>query len=86
MAIEIPYMIVQVLVFSVIVYPMIGYQFTVAKFFWFIFFMVLSFMYFTLYGMMTVAVTPNLEIAAGLSFLIFILWNVFSGFVIPRRV
>lgn len=86
MAIEIPYMIVQVLMFSVIVYPMIGFQFTVAKFFWFTFFMVLSFMYYTLYGMMTVAVTPNLEIAAGLSFLIFILWNVFSGFVIPRRV
>nr|CAD1840726.1 unnamed protein product [Ananas comosus var. bracteatus] len=85
MAIEIPYMIVQVLMFSVIVYPMIGFQFTVAKFFWFTFFMVLSFMYYTLYGMMTVAVTPNIEIAAGLSFLIFIMWNVFSGFVIPRR-
>jgi hypothetical protein len=35
---------------------------------------------------MTVALTPNIEIAMGLSFLIFIFWNVFSGFIISREV
>ncbi|XP_073011839.1 ABC transporter G family member 45-like isoform X1 [Typha latifolia] len=84
-AIEIPYMMVQVFIFSVILYPMIGFQFTVVKFFWFVLFMVLSFIYYTLYGMMTVALTPNQEIAAGLAFLIFILWNMFSGFIISRK-
>lgn len=65
---------------------MIGFQMTASKFFWFVLYMALSFMYYTLYGMMTVALTPSTEIAAGLSFLIFIFWNVFSGFIIGREV
>ncbi|XP_074564313.1 ABC transporter G family member 45-like [Curcuma longa] len=85
-AIEIPYILIQALIFSAIVYPMIGFPFTVAKFFWFILFLVLSFVYFSLFGMMTVALTPNLEIAALLSFFIFVMWNLFSGFFIPRKV
>lgn len=84
-AIELPYMLVQVFVFAAIVYPMIGFQMTASKFFWFVLYMALSFMYYTLYGMMTVALTPSTEIAAGLSFLIFIFWNVFSGFIIGRE-
>ncbi|URD73004.1 Plant PDR ABC transporter associated [Musa troglodytarum] len=84
-AIEIPYTIVQVLIFSIIVYPMMGFQFVVAKFFWFMFFMLLSYIYYALFGMMTVAITPNQEIAAALSFFLFVLWNIFSGFFIPRK-
>ncbi|CAD6264943.1 unnamed protein product [Miscanthus lutarioriparius] len=84
-SVELPYMLVQVLIFSSIVYPMIGFQLTAGKFFWFFLYLVMSFMYYTLYGMMTVALTPNIEIAMGLSFLIFIFWNVFSGFIIARE-
>ncbi|CAM0879784.1 unnamed protein product [Alopecurus aequalis] len=84
-AIELPYMLVQVFIFAPIVYSMIGFQMSVGKFFWFVLYMVLSFMYYTLYGMMTVALTPNIEIAAGLSFIIFIFWNLFSGFIIGRQ-
>ncbi|KAJ6851228.1 ABC transporter G family member 45-like isoform X4 [Iris pallida] len=83
--IEIPYIVVQVIAFSVIVYPMIGFQVEVAKFLWFILFMLFSFIYFTVFGMMTVALTPSQEIAAVLSFLIYVLWNIFSGFIIPRK-
>jgi len=78
-------MLVQVLIFSWIVYPMIGFELTAGKFLWFFLYLVMSFMYYTLYGMMTVALTPNIEIAMGLSFLIFIFWNVFSGFIIARE-
>jgi ABC-type multidrug transport system permease subunit len=85
-AIELPYMFVQVFMFVAIVYPMIGLQMTAVKFFHFLFYMVLNFTYYTLFGMMTVALTPNIEIASGLSFLIFIFWNVFAGFVIARKV
>ncbi|KAJ3681393.1 hypothetical protein LUZ60_015882 [Juncus effusus] len=85
MAIEVPYIIIQVLIFSAIIFPMVGFKFTVIKFLWFILFLMLSFTYYTLYGMMTVALTPNIEIAGGLSFLVFILWNIFSGFMIPRN-
>lgn len=85
-AAEIPYVTAQVLIFSIIVYPMIGFQLQATKFFWFLLIMLLCFIYFVLFGMMTVALTPSQEIAAGLSFLIFELWNVFSGFVIPVKV
>ena len=85
-AVELPYMLVQVFIFAAIVYPMIGFQMIAVKFFWFVLYMVLSFMYYTLLGMMTVALTPNIEIASGLSFLIFIFWNVFSGFLVAREV
>lgn len=84
--VEIPYMLIQVLIFSVIVYPMVGFQLTVTKFLWFVLCMIMSFMDYTLYGMMAVALTPNIEIAAGLSFLIFMIWNVFSGFIVSRKV
>ncbi|KAJ1269487.1 hypothetical protein BS78_07G215800 [Paspalum vaginatum] len=84
-SVELPYMLVQVLIFSSIVYPMIGFEAAAGKFLWFFLYLVMSFMYYTLYGMMTVALTPNIEIAMGLSFLIFIFWNVFSGFIIARE-
>ncbi|KAL6900989.1 hypothetical protein ACP4OV_005665 [Aristida adscensionis] len=84
-SVELPYMLVQVFIFSAIVYPMIGFQLAAAKFLWFVLYMLLSFMYFTLYGMFTVALTPNVEIAMGLSFLIYIFWNVFSSFIIARE-
>ena len=86
MAVELPYMLVQVFIFAATVYPMIGFQMIAVKVFWFVLYMVLSFMYYTLLGMMTVALTPNIEIASGLSFLIFIFWNVFSGFLVAREV
>jgi len=84
--VEIPYMLIQVFIFSSIVYPMVGFQLTITKFFWFVLYMILSFTDYTLYGMMAVALTPNIEIAAGLSFLIFMIWNVFSGFIVARKV
>jgi ABC-type uncharacterized transport system permease subunit len=65
---------------------MIGFQMSAEKVFWFVIFMVLSFVYYALFGMVTVALTPNLEIATGLSFVIFTFWNVFSGFIIGREV
>jgi len=79
-------MLIQVFIFSSIVYPMVGFQLTITKFFWFVLYMILSFTDYTLYGMMAVALTPNIEIAAGLSFLIFMIWNVFSGFIVARKV
>ncbi|KAG2642459.1 hypothetical protein PVAP13_2KG271560 [Panicum virgatum] len=71
--VEIPYMLIQVFIFSSIVYPMVGFQLTITKFFWFVLYMILSFTDYTLYGMMAVALTPNIEIDAGLSFLIFMI-------------
>jgi len=84
--IEIPYIFVQTVVYGVIVYAMIGFEWTAGKFFWYIFCMFFTLLYFTLYGMMSVAVTPNHSIAAITASAIFAIWNIFSGFVVPRTV
>ncbi|KAA8521480.1 hypothetical protein F0562_012153 [Nyssa sinensis] len=82
--IEIPYIFIQTIIYGVIVYAMIGFDWTVTKFFWYLFFMFFTLLYFTFYGMMTVAVTPNPNIAAIISSGFYGIWNLFSGFIIPR--
>ena len=84
--IELPYVFVQAAVYGVIVYAMIGFEWTAAKFFWYLFFMYFTLLYFTFYGMMAVAVTPNHHIAAIVSTAFYAIWNLFSGFIIPRTV
>ncbi|RZC64007.1 hypothetical protein C5167_025764 [Papaver somniferum] len=82
--IEIPYIFIQSIVYGVIVYAMIGFEWTVAKFFWYLFYMFFTLCYYTFYGMLTVAVTPNETIAAIISATFYGLWNLFAGFVVPR--
>ncbi|WJX17466.1 ABC transporter G member 34 [Trifolium repens] len=83
-AIEVIYVALQSLIYSIILYWMIGFQPQVDNFFWFYFFIFMSFIYFTLYGMMTVALTPNHQIAAIVMSFFLSFWNLFSGFLIPR--
>ncbi|CAN1308015.1 ABC transporter G family member 39 [Linum perenne] len=47
-------------------------------------FIYMAFVYFTLYGMMMVALTPNHQIAAVCMSFFLSFWNLFSGFLIPR--
>ncbi|XP_078443948.1 ABC transporter G family member 36-like [Wolffia australiana] len=84
MAIELPYILVQALLYGVIVYSMIGFEWTAVKFLWFFFFMYFTFLYFTFYGMMAVGLTPNSGISAIISSAFYSVWNLFSGFLIPR--
>jgi ABC-type multidrug transport system permease subunit len=83
-AVEVPYIFIQSLVYGVIVYAMIGFEWTAAKFLWYLFFMFFTLAYFTFYGMMTVAITPNPHIAAIIAASFYGLWNLFCGFIVPR--
>ncbi|KAK9944960.1 hypothetical protein M0R45_010500 [Rubus argutus] len=83
-AIELPYVFAQTILYGVIVYAMIGFEWTVTKFLWYLFFMYFTFLYFTFYGMMGVAFTPNQHVAAISASAFYAVWNVFSGFIIPR--
>lgn len=65
---------------------MIGFAWDAAKFFWFMYFIFFSLLFFVLYGMMAIALTPNYHIAAIISSFFYPQWNLFSGFVIPRPV
>ncbi|XP_073017629.1 pleiotropic drug resistance protein 1-like [Primulina eburnea] len=82
--IEVPYGLIQAIIYGTIVYAMIGFEWTAAKFFWYIFFMSFTILYFTFYGMMAVAMTPNVNIANIVSYAFYSFWNLFSGFIIPR--
>ncbi|XP_042482888.1 pleiotropic drug resistance protein 1-like [Macadamia integrifolia] len=82
--VELPYIFIQAVIYGIIVYLMIGFHWKVAKFFWYLFFMYFTLLYFTFYGMMAVAVTPNQHIASIVSTGFYSLWNLFSGFIIPR--
>ncbi|WCJ40424.1 ABC transporter G family member 36 [Euphorbia peplus] len=82
--IEVPYVFVQAAVYSVITYAMIGFEWTAPKFLWYLFFLYFTLMYFTYYGMMAVAVTPNHHIAAIVSSAFYSIWNLFAGFIITR--
>uniref|UniRef100_A0A453KM96 ABC transporter domain-containing protein n=1 Tax=Aegilops tauschii subsp. strangulata TaxID=200361 RepID=A0A453KM96_AEGTS len=83
-AIELPYIFVQSLIYGVLVYAMIGFEWTAVKFFWYLFFMYFTLAYFTFYGMMSVGLTPNYNVASVASTAFYALWNLFSGFITPR--
>ncbi|KAJ4828264.1 hypothetical protein Tsubulata_012073 [Turnera subulata] len=82
--IELPHILLQALIYGLIVYAMMGFEWTAEKFFWYIFFMYFTFLYFTFYGMMAVALTPNYNIAAVVASAFYGIWNLFSGFIVPR--
>ncbi|OIT36974.1 pleiotropic drug resistance protein 1 [Nicotiana attenuata] len=84
--IEMPYVFVQAVFYGVIVYAMIGFEWTVTKFFWYLFIAYFTLLYFTFYGLMSVAVTPNQHIAQIVAYFFFGMWSLFSGFIVPRPV
>lgn len=85
-AIEFPYVFAQTLIYSVIFYSLASFEWTALKFTWYIFFMYFTLLYFTFFGMMTTAVTPNHNVAAIIAAPFYMLWNLFSGFMIPHKV
>ncbi|KAJ4847789.1 hypothetical protein Tsubulata_003348 [Turnera subulata] len=83
-AIETIYVAIQTIFYALILFSMVGFKWSVAKFLWFWYFILMSFIYFTLYGMMVVAMTPAPQIGAILMSFFLSFWNLFSGFMIPR--
>ncbi|KAE9459172.1 hypothetical protein C3L33_08926, partial [Rhododendron williamsianum] len=67
-----------------IFYFMASFEWTLLKFMYYCYFMYFTLLYFTFFGMMTIAVTPNHNIAAILAAPFYMMWNLFSGFMIPH--
>lgn len=86
MIVEIPYVFFQATYYTVIVYAMVSFEWTTTKFLWFFFINFFTFLYFTYYGLMTVSLAPNEQVAAIVAVLFYGLFNFFSGFFIPRPV
>ncbi|XP_063936487.1 ABC transporter G family member 32-like [Daucus carota subsp. sativus] len=84
-AIEFPYVYVQSVIYSIIFYSMASFEQNLLKFVWYIYFMYFTLLYFTFFGMMTISVTPNQNIAAIVAAPFYMMWNLFSGFMIARK-
>ncbi|KAL3646852.1 ABC transporter G member 39 [Castilleja foliolosa] len=83
-AVETIYVAVQTAMYTLLLFSMIGFEWTFVKFIWFYYYIFTSFVYFVLYGMMFVALTPNIQVATiTLSFFVSF-WNLFCGFLLPR--
>ncbi|KAK3190018.1 hypothetical protein Dsin_029579 [Dipteronia sinensis] len=81
--IEVPYIIVQAIIYVAITYPMLGYYWSAYKVFWFFYATFCTFLYFVYLGMVMVSICPSLEIASILATAIYTILNLFSGFLIP---
>lgn len=85
-AVETIYVAIQTLIYSLLLFTMIGFYWKIDKFLMFYFYILMCFIYFTLYGMMLIALTPSQQIAAIVMSFFLSFWNLFSGFLIPRTV
>ncbi|KAG6487497.1 pleiotropic drug resistance protein 2-like [Zingiber officinale] len=83
-SIEALYIFVQGFIYTILLFSMIGFTWHAENFFWLFYFIVMSFTYFSLYGMMAVALTPNHQVAGIVSSFFYNFWNLFSGFLIAR--
>ncbi|CAK9227174.1 unnamed protein product [Sphagnum troendelagicum] len=81
--IEIPYVFVQTLVYTLITYAMLFFEWTATKFLWYfycVFCLIIGFAY---YGMMMVALTANEQLATIAATFFYSVFNLYAGFMIP---
>ncbi|XP_028753873.1 ABC transporter G family member 32-like isoform X2 [Neltuma alba] len=83
--IEFPYVFAQAVTYCSIFYSMASFDWTADKFIWYLYLMYFTMLYFTFYGMMTTALTPNHDVASIIAAPFYMLWNLFSGFIIPHK-
>ncbi|KAL4447582.1 hypothetical protein ABPG75_004801 [Micractinium tetrahymenae] len=81
--VEVPFLIVQALVYSCIVYWMVWFARDAASFFWFFWDFLLTLSYFTVLGIAAVNLTPSVPLSNVLCSFFFGFWNLLSGFLIP---
>ena len=65
--VEIPYLIVQAVAYSLVTYFMIGFEMNASKFFWYFLFLFLNLTCFTYFGIMSINLTPAVQIGTVLT-------------------
>ncbi|KAK9902782.1 hypothetical protein WJX75_005811 [Coccomyxa subellipsoidea] len=82
--VELPYLLVQSFLFSVTTYFMVYFEINAGKFFWYVLFIFLTLAFFTFYGMMTVSLVPNIQVASIVSSTFYAMFFLFAGFIVPQ--
>ncbi|KAK4792568.1 hypothetical protein SAY86_023003 [Trapa natans] len=83
LAVEIPYILVEALLFVVITYPSVGFIWSVQKVFLYFYTMFCTLLYFNYFGMVLVSLTPTYQVAAVFASFWYTIMNLFSGYIIP---
>uniref|UniRef100_A0A7N0UHR1 ABC transporter domain-containing protein n=1 Tax=Kalanchoe fedtschenkoi TaxID=63787 RepID=A0A7N0UHR1_KALFE len=82
-AIEVPYILMQTIIYVAITYPAIGYYWAPYKFFWYFYATFCTFLYYVYLGMLILSVSENVELASVLATAAYTILNLFSGFLMP---
>ncbi|KAK2966796.1 hypothetical protein RJ640_008799 [Escallonia rubra] len=83
-AIEVPYLLAESLAFVIITYSMIGYYWSAYKVFWYSYSIFCTLLNFSYLGMLLVAATPSSAIGATLQSCIYMMFALFSGYIVPQ--
>lgn len=62
--VELPYVAIQALLYGTVTYMLVQFEMVASKFWWYILFTFLTILFFTYYGMMSVAISSNIQLAA----------------------
>ncbi|KAE8685023.1 hypothetical protein F3Y22_tig00111105pilonHSYRG00988 [Hibiscus syriacus] len=83
-AVEVPYLFIQTLLFGMIAYPMIDFYGSAYKVLWYFYAIFCTQLYFPFFGMLFVSLTPEVTIAGALSSFFYPLLNLFIKFLMPK--
>jgi ABC-type multidrug transport system permease subunit len=84
--VEIPYVLLQALLFSIITYPAINFYWSAFKVFWYFYTVFCTFLFYTYFGMLLVSLAPSYLVASVLAGFWYTMLNLFSGYLIPGPV
>ena len=85
-AVEIPYIFFQAILFTIITYPAIDFYWSAYKVFWYFYTMFSMLLFYSYFGMLFVSLTPTYLLASVLAGFSYTILNLFSGFLIPGPV
>ena len=83
---EIPYVILQTILYVALTYPAIGFYWSAYKVFWYFYATFCSLLYFVYLGMLLVSMSKSIDVASILAAAIYTILNIFSGFLMPGPV
>ncbi|KAJ4823602.1 drug-responsive transcription factor pdr3 [Turnera subulata] len=82
--IEVPYLLIQAIIYVSIAYPMIGYSACGYKIFWSFYGIFCTLLCFNYLGMLLVSVTPTIQLASILASASYTMLHLFAGFIVPK--
>ncbi|CAK7326251.1 unnamed protein product [Dovyalis caffra] len=82
--VEVPYLLIEAILYVIITYPMIGYSLSAYKIFWSFYSMFCMLLFFNYLGMLLISLTPNIQVASNLAAFAYTTLNFFSGFIVPK--